>query len=158
MIIHNIDPIYSQDSETLILGSFPSVKSRDYNFFYAHPQNRFWKVLAGIFCCDVPVTTEQKKHIILSNRLALWDVIHSCNINGSSDNSITEVIPNDMSLILKNANIKKICCNGSKSYELYNRFLLNDIGIQAEKLPSTSPANASWSLERLIKYWEKIII
>lgn len=112
-IIHPIPPLYDGNSKTLILGSFPSVKSREAMFFYGHPQNRFWKLLAKIFCEDVPMTTEQKKQLVLSHNLALWDSIHSCTITGSSDSSIKDVVPNDLSIILNNSKVSRIFANGT---------------------------------------------
>ena len=133
MTKHNIEPVYNQDSRILILGSFPSVKSREAKFFYHHPQNRFWKVLAALFQEEVPQTIEEKKTFLLRNHLALWDVIESCDIKGSSDSSITNVKVNDLDLIVKNCPVEKI------------------------QLPSTSPANAMYSLEKLIEKWKVIL-
>ena len=154
MIKHPFDAIYNKDSKILILGSFPSVKSREQKFFYGHPQNRFWKVIAAIFDEKVPATIEEKRLLLIRNKIALWDVIASCQINGSSDSSITDVIPNDLSPIFKCANIEKVFCNGSKSYELYQKYIFPINGIRAEKLPSTSPANASWNLDKLRREWK----
>jgi hypoxanthine-DNA glycosylase len=154
---HPIPPIYNENSKILILGSFPSVKSREQQFFYGHKQNRFWKVLAQILECPVPNDIEEKKEMLLNNHIALWDVIASCSITGSSDASITDVVPNDLSPILETAEIQAIYCNGNKAYELYQKYIYPTNKIQAIKLPSTSPANASYSLERLVGEWEKII-
>ena len=153
MIHHPFPPLYSPDSKVLILGSFPSVKSREAMFFYGHPQNRFWKVIAALFDEPVPQDIEEKKHLILSHGLALWDSIAACDIKGSSDASITNAVPTDLSEILNNAKIERIYCNGSRSFEIYNRYQLPRLGRQAVKLPSTSPANAAFSLERLIREW-----
>lgn len=154
---HSIPAVYDERSEILILGSFPSVKSREAQFFYGHPQNRFWKVLAAVLEWEaVPETAYDKKAALLQSRVALWDVIASCEIEGSSDASIQQVVPNDIRIILRAANIRNIYCNGSKSFELYNRYLLPLTGTAAEKLPSTSPANAGWSLEKLIASWKVI--
>ena len=153
---HNIDPIYDQNSKILILGSFPSVKSREVNFFYGHPQNRFWKVLAGIFDVKVPLTIEEKKQMLLTHHIAVWDVIASCTITGSSDSSIKDVIPNDLSKILNCASIQKIYVNGGTAYKLYEKYLRPQTGIKAVKLPSTSPANAAFKLDRLIEIWKVI--
>jgi hypoxanthine-DNA glycosylase len=155
---HPIPPIYNGKSKILILGSFPSVKSREQQFFYGHKQNRFWKVLAQILECPVPNDIEEKKKMLLDNHIALWDVIASCTITGSSDASITDVVPNDLSPILETADIQAIYCNGNKAYELYQKYIYPTNKIQSIKLPSTSPANASYSLERLVGEWEKIII
>ena len=153
MIKHTIAPIYDKNSRILILGSFPSVKSREQQFFYGHKQNRFWKVLAGILGYEVPQTIEEKKEMLLKHHIAVWDVIQSCEIEGSSDASIRDVIPNDLSEILRTADIQAIYTNGGKAYEKYI-YPVN--GIEAHKLPSTSPANAGYSLERLKEAWKQI--
>jgi hypoxanthine-DNA glycosylase len=152
---HPIPPIYNENSKILILGSFPSVKSREQQFFYGHKQNRFWKVLAQILECPIPNDIEEKKKMLLNNNIALWDVIASCSITGSSDASITDVVPNDLSQILTTADIQAIYCNGNKAYELYQKYIYPTNKITAIKLPSTSPANASYSLERLVGAWKK---
>lgn len=156
-IRHEIEPVYGPDSEILILGSFPSVRSREEGFFYGHPQNRFWKVLSGIAGEKVPVTLEEKKAFLLRNRIAVWDVIASCDITGSSDSSIRNVVPADIRRILDAADIRKICCNGGTAYRLYNKYIRPHTGREALQLPSTSPANAAWSLERLTEEWKKRI-
>lgn len=153
---HKIKAIFDENSQILILGSFPSVKSRAENFFYAHPQNRFWKVLAAVFETNTPETTEEKKSFLLANHIALWDVIASCEISGSADNTIKNVTPNNLNLILDKAKIQKIYLNGGTAYSLYKKFLQSKISLPAEKLPSTSPANARYSLEKLIASWQKI--
>ena len=155
-IIHPIPPLYDGNSKTLILGSFPSVKSREAMFFYGHPQNRFWKLLAKIFCEDVPMTTEQKKQLVLSHNLALWDSIHSCTITGSSDSSIKDVVPNDLSIILNNSKVSRIFANGTASYKMYQKYIFPKTKIKAAKLTSTSPANAAFSLDRLYEEWKII--
>lgn len=157
MIVHPISPIYNEYSEVLILGSFPSVKSREEGFFYGHPQNRFWKVMAGICNAPVPESIDEKTKLILDNHFALWDVIHSCEITGSADSTIKNVQPNDLSEILEKANIKRIFVNGRKAEGLYKKYIEKQVGIKAVCLPSTSPANASWSQERLLEYWKGIM-
>ncbi len=157
-IVHPIPPLYNENSEVLILGSFPSVKSREARFFYGHPQNRFWKLLALLFNEAVPVTIEDKTRIVLENNLALWDTIHSCTITGSSDSSIKDVVPNDISVILNNSRVGKIFCNGTASHNLYNKYIYPSTGIEAVKLPSTSPANAAYSLDRLAQCWRGILL
>ena len=152
-ITHPFPPLYDEASGILVLGSFPSVKSREQQFFYGHPQNRFWKVIAAVFGAPVPETIDEKRALILSKHLALYDTIFSCEIEGSSDASIKNAVPTDLSPILQTARIEKICCNGSKSYELYQKYQLPRTGIPAVKLPSTSPANAAWSLDRLTRTW-----
>ena len=155
-IIHPIPPLYDENSRALILGSFPSVKSREAMFFYGHPQNRFWKLMALLFDADVPSTVEEKKRLVLSHGIAMWDTIHSCTITGSSDSSIKDVVPNDLSVILNNSRVKRIFCNGAASHRLYQKYIYPINNIPAQKLPSTSPANAAWSLERLAEAWKII--
>ena len=155
MIVHPIPPLYNSDSRTLILGSFPSVKSREQAFFYGHPQNRFWRVLAGVFNEAVPQSIEQKRKFILSHNLALWDTIESCEITNSSDSSIKNVVPNNLDIILKNSRIERIFTNGKASQKYYDKFLKQKYG-EAICLPSTSPANAAFSLEKLINEWKII--
>ncbi len=156
MVVHPIAPLYDGESQILILGSFPSVKSREAGFFYGHPQNRFWKVTAAIFEEEVPVTVEEKRAFLLRNHVALWDVIASCDIVGSSDSSIKNVRPNDLGIILKAAKIHGIYVNGRTAEKYYRKYIESEIGIRAICLPSTSPANAAWSLERLIDAWREI--
>ena len=155
-IIHPIPPLYDKDSKILILGSFPSVKSREEAFFYGHKQNRFWKLLAGILSEKKPETVEEKKDFLHRNCIAVWDVIHSCDIIGSSDSSIRNVVPNDLSEILESADIRQIYCNGAKSYEYYRKYQEKETGRKAKKLPSTSPANAAFSIEKLTNEWKEI--
>ena len=152
--IHPFPPLYDAGSRVLILGSFPSVKSREQRFFYGHPQNRFWRVLPAL----VPTTIEEKKALVLRNRLALWDTIASCEITGSSDASITNVVANDLRPILDAADIRAIFCNGGTSYKWYNKLLRDRLGREAALLPSTSPANAQWTQERLTEAWKQAIL
>ena len=153
---HTFEPIFDKNSEILVLGSFPSVKSRENNFYYSHPQNRFWRVVASVYSCPVPKTVEEKKNMLLSNKIAVWDVIKSCEITGSADSTIKSVIPNDLSEILSVADIKKIYANGKTAQSLYNKYIKNSTGFDIISLPSTSPANAAYSLEKLIKEWKII--
>ena len=155
-IIHPLLPTYDSNSRVLILGSFPSVKTREMGYFYGHPQNRFWKVAAAIFQEEVPATIEERHAFLLRNRVALWDSIRQCTITGSSDSSIRDVVPNDLSPILNTAPIEQIYCNGQKSWEMFHRYIEPLIGRTAIVLPSTSPANAAWSLDRLIEAWSII--
>lgn len=155
--IHPIPPLYSKNSEILILGSFPSVKSRENEFFYAHPQNRFWKVLSAVFNSPLPQNTDEKKELVLKNKLALFDVIKQCDIKGSGDSTINNVIPNDLSPILDNSDIKRIILNGKTAEKYYKKYLLPVINIDYVTLPSTSPANAAYSLDRLIEEWKEFI-
>lgn len=153
---HTFEPIFDRNSEILVLGSFPSVKSRENNFYYAHPQNRFWRVVASVYSCPVPSSVEEKKNMLLSNKIAVWDVIRSCEITGSADSTIKSVIPNDLSEILSVADIKKIYANGKTAQSLYNKYIKKNTGVDIISLPSTSPANAAYSLEKLIKEWKII--
>lgn len=154
---HPIPPIYDHESRILILGSFPSVKSREGCFFYHHPQNRFWKILALILNQPVPSDIEEKRQFLIENHIAVWDVIASCTIEGSSDSSIKNVIPNDLSEILEHAPISQIFCNGGTSHQYYKKYQEKITGKNALRLPSTSPANAAWSLERLKPEWSVIL-
>jgi len=154
--IHNMPPIYDENSEILILGSFPSVKSRKAKFYYETPQNRFWRVIAAVFEQNVPRTVEEKPAFLLRNRIALWDVIASCEIEGSSDQTIRNAVPNDLTPILSTANIRQIFVNGKKAEQLFNKLISPKIGRKAICLPSTSPANASKSPEQLIEAWRVI--
>lgn len=153
-LIHPIDPIFREDSRILILGSFPSLLSRQNQFYYGNPQNRFWKVLAAVLHCKLPQTNEEKRDLLLSNKVALWDVIASCRISGSADSSIADVVPNDFSKILSCAQIGKILLNGKTAERLFYKYNPN-VKIPAVPLPSTSPANAAWTLERLIFAWRE---
>ena len=153
---HPFPAIYDNNSQILILGSFPSVRSREQNFFYGHPQNRFWKVTASIFGCDAPETKEEKRAFLLANGIALWDVIASCEIEGSADSKIKNAVPNDITPILENTKISKIFTNGGTAHRLYEKYIEPKIGIPAIKLPSTSPANAAWSVPRLTDAWQII--
>ena len=155
---HEFPPVYDENSEILILGSFPSVKSREMQFFYGHPQNRFWKVMAQVLHENVPQTIPEKKEMSLRHHIALWDVIASCDIAGSSDSSIRNVVPNDLGYIISRSRITKIYANGAKSKQLYDKYLSKQLGIEAVQLPSTSPANAAYSVERLLEYWKNVIL
>ncbi len=158
MIKHPIKPIFDEKSKILILGSFPSVKSREESFFYGHPQNRFWRVIAAVFEKDLPRTVEEKRTFLLSNNIALWDVIASCDITGSSDSSIRNVVTNDLGTILSAADIKCIFVNGKTAEKYYNKYIKKQLGREAVCLPSTSPANAAWTLERLVDAWRVVKI
>ncbi|MEA4972274.1 MAG: DNA-deoxyinosine glycosylase [Candidatus Metalachnospira sp.] len=152
-LVHTFEPVYDKNSKILILGSFPSVKSREANFFYGHPKNRFWNVISSVFECVTPDTIEDKKNFLYNNNIALWDTIHSCDIIGSSDSSIKNVVPSDISLILNSADINAVFANGAASHKLYMKYCYPLTNTDAIKLPSTSPANAAFSLEKLILIW-----
>lgn len=149
-------PIYNKESKILILGSFPSVKSREAAFYYSHPQNRFWKVIAALTGEQIPSTIPEKKQLLLEHGIAIYDVIESCDIKGSSDSSITNVVPSNLSFVLEEAPIKHIYANGNKAFELFQKYNTSNIPNQIIKLPSTSPANAAFSLERLVNEWSVI--
>lgn len=157
-VTHSFGPVFDEHAKILILGSMPSVKSREQQFYYGHPKNRFWKVLAAVLAEQVPETTEEKRHLLLRRHVALWDVIASCDIVGSSDSSIKNVKANDMHVILDKADIRAVFVNGGKAYELFRRYCGGCCGREGAppliRLPSTSPANAAWSLEKLTDVWK----
>ena len=153
---HSFSPIFDKASKILILGTFPSVKSRENNFYYGHPQNRFWRVLAELTDCPVPQSVEEKKRFLLEQHIAVWDVIAQCDIIGSSDSSIKNVIPADLSVILNQAPIRSIYGNGGKACALYQKYAYPKTKREIIKLPSTSPANAAWQMERLLEAWSVI--
>lgn len=154
MIIHPIAPVFDRNSQILILGSFPSVKSRRDGFYYAHPKNRFWKLISDICGEDIPNGIEERKALLLKHGIALWDVICSCEIKGSSDASITDVIPNDIRKITRVCKIKKVFLNGKTALKYYLKYIAEDSETGSECLPSTSPANASVSYQRLFEIWD----
>ena len=154
---HPIPPVYDSNSKILILGSFPSVKSREAGFFYGHPQNRFWKLLAALFEDAIPHTIEDKRAFLLLHKIALWDVIASCSITGSSDASIKDVVANDISPILTAAPVAQIFTNGKTAASLYKKYIFPKTKRESICLPSTSPANAAWTFEKLCGEWKKIL-
>ena len=156
-IKHELEPIYKKDSEILILGSIPSVKSREQGFYYAHPKNRFWQVLAIILKEDLPETIEEKRVFLERNKIALWDVLASCNIEKSSDASIKNIKVNNINKLIKETNIKKIFTLGKKAYDIYQKEVFPKTKIAAIYLPSTSPANATFHLEELVKEYQIIV-
>ena len=163
-VTHTFEPVWGEQSEILILGTFPSVKSREMQFYYGHPQNRFWKVLSAVLGETLPDTIEDKRTVLLRNHVALWDVIESCDIIGSSDSSIKNVKGNDLRLILDTAVIDTIYLNGGKAYELFHKYCRSSVKddikegrLALVKLPSTSPANAAWKLDRLTAAWRDAI-
>lgn len=155
--VHPIPPLFCAESRVLILGSFPSIASREAKFFYGHPQNRFWRVMAALTGRPVPQTVEDKTALILENGFALWDSVASCTVTGSSDSSIRDVVPNDLRAITEHAPIERIFCNGNTSLKYYRRYNEPLLGRPAVVLPSTSPANAAWSLQRLAEAWRVIL-
>ena len=152
-VAHPFDPVVSPESRVLILGSFPSVKSREQGFYYGHPQNRFWRVLAEIYREPLPLTIPARRELVLRHGLALWDVIASCEITGSSDASVKNAVPVNITRVTEVADIQAVICNGARSGKLYARYLRPLTGIEALVLPSTSPANAAWTLPRLVAAW-----
>ncbi len=156
LFYHNIPPVYDCRSRVLILGSFPSVRSRGEGFFYAHPRNRFWIVMARLFNSEPPVTTDLKRQLLLRNRVALWDVAASCRVRGSGDVSITDVVPNDITPLMERCGIRTVFANGRAAHSLYRRYIYPRSGVDAVYLPSTSPANASFSLEELVRAWAPV--
>ena len=147
---HTLEPFYNNDSKILILGSFPSVKSREIGFYYSHPQNRFWKVLAYIFNEEIPTSIEEKKELLKRNKIALFDVCATCDIKASSDASIKNVVPNNLEEIFNNSKIKVIAFDGKTAYNLYQKYFKDKYDVELISLPSTSPANATWDMQRLI--------
>jgi hypoxanthine-DNA glycosylase len=156
MLSHPLPPLAAPHCHTLILGTFPSVKSRETRFFYGHPQNRFWRVMAGIFGAETPESVGQKTELLLSRGIALWDVVASCDIRGSSDASISGVAANDIAGLISGSRISRVFTNGATAHRLYNRHCLPSCGLADTPLPSTSAANASFSLPRLIEAWSAV--
>ena len=154
-VIHTIEPVFSPDSRLLILGSFPSVISRQEGFYYANRRNRFWPIMESLFSVSLP-DAEARKDFLLSNGIALWDVIAQCSIVSSSDAEIRDAIPNDIPSLIEKTRINAVAANGRKAYELYSRLIKDKTGIDAICLPSTSPANAGSSFESLLEAWSII--
>ena len=152
-LFHTIPPLFSADSDTLILGTFPSPKSREAAFYYGHPQNRFWRVLAGVYGEAVPTSVEEKTRLVLAHSLALWDTVASCEIVGAADSTIRRETPNDIAWLIGETRVTRIFTNGKTAFALYEKYALPKTKIGALALPSTSPANASYSLENLIEIW-----
>ncbi len=155
-ITHPLRPLFRADSRILILGSFPSVKTREYGFFYGHPRNRFWPLLERIFDVELSIDIEERRAFLLQHHLALYDVIYQCDIIGSSDASIQNVVPSDLSPIFTEADIKQVFCNGGTAYRYYQKYQEQNTGYQAIQLPSTSPANARSSMDHLYDQWKVI--
>lgn len=156
-IVHPIEPLYDKNSKILILGSLPSVKSREQMFFYGHPQNRFWRLLALLYGETMPKAVEEKRVFALRHNIALWDAIYSCEIKGSSDSSIRNVVPTDLTEIIRKSKIEKIFCNGKTSGNYFHKYQEKVLGMPAKVLPSTSPANAAWTIEKLKEEWKAIL-
>ena len=157
-ITHTIEPVWNEESKVLILGTMPSPKSREFGFYYSHPQNRFWKVLAKLLSQEVPVSIEEKKKLLLDNRIALWDVLQSCKIKNADDSSISDPIANDISTILNHTNVKTIFTTGKKATELYKKYCVNSSdSILPIYLPSTSSANCKMKFEDMLKEYSAIL-
>ncbi len=157
-VVHTFGPLYNEDSGILILGSIPSPASREVGFYYGHPRNRFWQMLAELYGMPLPESIEEKKALVLSHGLALWDVIEECDIIGASDSSVKNALPTDILSLLGKTQIQTILCNGALSKKIYDQYQLPRTGIPAQKMPSTSPANAAWSLERLKEEWGESLL
>lgn len=170
---HGFDPVFDERSRVLVLGSFPSVLSRENAFYYGNPRNRFWRVVASCAGAEVPPnegdplpgggragladSIRLKRGFLLGHGIALWDVIQSCDIKGSSDASIRNAVPAPVGIITSTAPIRRVVCNGGTAGRLYRRYLEPQTGMDAVVLPSTSPANASWSLDRLVARWGEVL-
>ena len=157
-VVHTFGPLYNEDSGILILGSIPSPASREVGFYYGHPRNRFWQMLAELYGMPLPESIEEKKALVLSHGLALWDVIEECDIIGAPDSSVKNAVPTDILSLLGKTQIQTILCNGALSKKIYDQYQLPRTGIPAQKMPSTSPANAAWSLERLKEEWGRALL
>jgi len=156
-VTHEFPALFDDNSEVLLLGSIPSPKSREQGFYYGHPQNRFWKVLANVLDEPLPATIDEKKAMLLKHHIALWDVLDSCTIIGASDTSIEDVVPNDIATLLAKTKIRRIFCTGATAHKLYEKYCEKSTGIKAIKLPSTSPANCAVKMERLAEEYKVIL-
>lgn len=156
-VTHEFPAVYDRDSRVLLLGSIPSPKSREVGFYYGHPQNRFWKVLAAVLGEKIPETIPQKKAMLKKHHIALWDVLESCTIVGASDTSIEDAVPNKIAALVARSKVTRIFCTGATAHKLYQKYCAADVGIDAVKLPSTSPANCAVSLERLVEAYRAIL-
>lgn len=155
-VTHEFEALYDKDCKVLILGSIPSPKSREQAFYYGHPQNRFWKVMAAVLGEEEPLTIEDKTKMMLNNHIALWDALEECDIKGAGDSSIKNPVPTDIPKLLKKTKIKTIFCTGTASYNYYQKLNMTRTGIVAVKLPSTSPANCSVRFESLVESYQII--
>ena len=156
MVQHPFPPLYNSESRILILGSFPSVRSREEMFFYGHPQNRFWRVLSSLLGTSLPANVEEKREMLLTHGIALWDVIGSCEIQGSADSTIRRATPNNLTAIFQAADIRRVFVNGKTALRYYQAYQYPVTGIEALCLPSTSPANAAFGIDRLVDAWRVI--
>lgn len=156
-VLHPLDPVFDERSRVLVLGSMPSPASREAGFYYGHPQNRFWRVLARLFDEPVATTNERKRDQLLRHHIALWDVVASCTISGASDASIQDAVPNDLNAILQSSPIQAVFCTGSKAAQLYTRLCEPATGVPCVRLPSTSPANAAVKFDELVEAYREIV-
>lgn len=155
-VTHEFPPLYDTECRILVLGSIPSPKSREQAFYYGHPQNRFWKVFAAVFGESVPETVEEKSRLALSHHVALWDALEECDIRGASDSSVKNPVPTDIPWLLSQTRIERIFATGAAAYKYYMQYNYPRTGIEAIRLPSTSPANCAVSLARLIEEYKKL--
>ena len=153
MLEHPFAPVCREDARVLVLGTFPSVRSRAENFYYGHPRNRFWAVLAAVYGAEIPGTAEEKRAFLYARRIALWDVAGALTIRASADASIRDVVPSDVPGLLRRTAVTRVCANGQTAALLYDRHLRTATGVPIVALPSTSPANAAWGMERLVDAW-----
>ncbi len=156
-VTHEFPALYDRESRALLLGSIPSPKSREMAFYYGHPQNRFWKVMAAVLGEEIPETIAQKKAMLKKHHVALWDVLDSCTIVGASDTSIEDPVVNNIGELVNKSKVSRIFCTGATAYNLYQKFCAKEVGIDAVKLPSTSPANCAVSLEKLVEAYKKVL-
>ncbi len=150
-------PVWSPDAKILILGTYPSPKSREIGFYYGHPQNRFWPLMAELLDSELPETTEARRELLIRNRISIWDVLESCDITGASDSSIQNPVLNDLGTIIFGTGIEKVYANGSKAGQLFRHFMKQHESVPFRQLPSTSPANASYGFARLAEEWSCIL-
>ena len=155
-VAHPFPPVVDAACRVLVLGSFPSVRSREEGFFYGHPRNRFWPLTAALFGEVAPQSIPEKRALLLRHHIALWDVIAQCDITGSADSSIRDAVPVDIAQITRVCRLARIFCNGALSGRLYGQYLQDAVGLPAQTLPSTSPANAAWSFDRLLLAWQPL--
>ncbi len=156
LVTHSFEPVYDGRSRVLILGTMPSPASRENGFYYSHPRNRFWPVMATLFECAVPVTAEEKRALCIEKGIALWDVLKSCSIEGASDASIRQPEPNDIPALLTGTDIRAVCTTGTTAARLYERHF-GRLETEHIALPSTSPANARMSLDALVEAYRPLL-
>ena len=156
-VVHPFGPVYNEDSRILILGSLPSPASREVGFYYGHPRNRFWQMLSEVYGEPLRENVTEKEAYVLRHGLALWDAIEECDIIGAADSSVRNAVPTDIPMILKHTRVERILCNGALAKKIYDKYQLERTGMPAQQMPSTSPANAAWSLERLVQEWRKVL-